>query len=584
MSTAKQPLAKQVLYVDVDDEITAIIDKMSSADAKVVALVLPKRAAVFQSVVNMKLLKRRADAAKKHIVLITSETGLMPLAGLAGVHVAPTLQSKPEIPLSSAVDDDDEEDDSELSHDDFDADDNAATPVGALAGAAPAAINRASVPDDEVIELDNTAPAKAAAAAKSGRTPAAAGAKPASKNRKLQVPNFLRFRKRLLLAGLALILLIVGWYFAFFVMPKATVTIKTNSTDINTRLAMTLNTSANDVDTDKLVVPAETKQEQKSNTQSVPATGQQNKGEKAVGNVTLTSSVCGTPSTPPDVPAGTGISTNGLTFLTQENASFTYAGIDNGCIRFRSGSVAIAAQKGGAQYNVSGAAFTVAGRSDVSGNGTASGGTDNNVKVVQQSDIDGAKQKLTSAQDQTAIKRQLQERLEDDGLYALPATFNASTPNITTSSNVDEEADNVTVTQAITYTMFGVKKDNLKKLVEASVEDKIDKSKQSIIDDGLAGARYSVETPSAGPQLKLDATLTATAGPKIDVNSLKQQIAGMKSGQVKDRVRTDAGVQDVQVKYSPFWVTKAPKADKITVQFEKSSGGTTQGTNGSQDN
>ena len=47
------PAAKQVIYVDVDDEITAIIDKMNSADAKVVALVLPKRASVFQSVVNM---------------------------------------------------------------------------------------------------------------------------------------------------------------------------------------------------------------------------------------------------------------------------------------------------------------------------------------------------------------------------------------------------------------------------------------------------------------------------------------------------------------------------------------------------
>src|SRR5579863_116795 len=92
---------KDVIYVDVDDEITGIIDKVASSNEKIVALVLPKRATVFQSIVNMKLLKRRADTAKKSIVLITSESGLMPLAGSVGVYVAKTLQSKPEIPDTS---------------------------------------------------------------------------------------------------------------------------------------------------------------------------------------------------------------------------------------------------------------------------------------------------------------------------------------------------------------------------------------------------------------------------------------------------------------------------------------------------
>src|SRR5580693_8910099 len=90
---------KDTIYIDIDDEITGIIDKLRNSKGKVVALVLPKRATVFQSVVNMKLLKRAADAEKKNAVLITSEAGLLPLAGIAGVHVAKTLTSKPEIPL-----------------------------------------------------------------------------------------------------------------------------------------------------------------------------------------------------------------------------------------------------------------------------------------------------------------------------------------------------------------------------------------------------------------------------------------------------------------------------------------------------
>ncbi|HSX53017.1 MAG TPA: hypothetical protein VLF90_01450, partial [Patescibacteria group bacterium] len=89
---------KSTIYIDVDDEITSIIEKVGDSKHKIVALVLPKRAAVLQSIVNMKLLKRTGDADKKRVVLITSEAGLLPLAGAVGLHVAKTLQSKPAIP------------------------------------------------------------------------------------------------------------------------------------------------------------------------------------------------------------------------------------------------------------------------------------------------------------------------------------------------------------------------------------------------------------------------------------------------------------------------------------------------------
>src|SRR5476649_36152 len=95
--------AKDTIYIDIDDEITAIIDKLHGSKAKVVAMVLPKRASVFQSIVNMKLLKRAADSGKKNLVLITAEAGLLPLAGAAGVHVAKTLTSKPEIPSAPSL-------------------------------------------------------------------------------------------------------------------------------------------------------------------------------------------------------------------------------------------------------------------------------------------------------------------------------------------------------------------------------------------------------------------------------------------------------------------------------------------------
>src|SRR3990167_9554996 len=87
---------KDVVYIDLDDEITSIIDKLENTKASVVALVLPKRASVLQSIVNMRLLKRASETTAKNVVLINSESAILPLAGAAGLPVAKNLQSKPD--------------------------------------------------------------------------------------------------------------------------------------------------------------------------------------------------------------------------------------------------------------------------------------------------------------------------------------------------------------------------------------------------------------------------------------------------------------------------------------------------------
>src|SRR5436190_21684876 len=101
--TAAPKSTKDTIYVDAEDDITAIIDKVEGAKNKVVDLVLPKRTAALQSIVNMRLLKRSSKNANKSVVLITTEQALVPLAGAAEIHVAKSLQSKPEIPVAPAA-------------------------------------------------------------------------------------------------------------------------------------------------------------------------------------------------------------------------------------------------------------------------------------------------------------------------------------------------------------------------------------------------------------------------------------------------------------------------------------------------
>jgi hypothetical protein len=163
---------KDTIYIDIDEEITGIIDKVRSSPGKIVALVLPKRASVLQSIVNMKLLKRSADEAKKNLVLITSEAGLLPLAGSVGLFVAKTPQSKPEIPTPPQLADDSEETIDETGAGEFSKAAAANRPVGELAAAGAIAddMETLELDDDEETALAASSPLAAAAPKKLRKT------------------------------------------------------------------------------------------------------------------------------------------------------------------------------------------------------------------------------------------------------------------------------------------------------------------------------------------------------------------------------------------------------------------------------
>lgn len=572
IQTASSVTGKETIYVDIDDEITSIIDKVGGSSSKVVALVLPKRATVLQSVVNMKLLKRTADNAKKNLVLVTSEAGLLPLAGSVGLHVATTPSSKPFIPPAPEGPSDEPEDIDEPfdivdgnnseAADDFDAAAAAAVPVGELAAAGtPSKIAPSSI--DEDLELDDETEAAPAAAL--------VAAKP-KKNKKLAVPNFDSFRTKLLLAAAVLAVLVVGWIFAFVVLPHATVTIHTDTSTIPSNLNLTLDTGTKTLNTDNNVVPAVAASEQKSYSQQAPATGQQNNGTKATGSVKLSQTVCAPNlgQQPSDIPTGSSVTSGGNTYITQEGGSYSLSKFPNGnCAQYSTNTISIAALKGGANYNTSSGA-TFSGPSGASGSGSAAGGTDNITKVVAQSDIDSAKSKI-SAQDTSGVKQLLTNDLQTKSLQAITTTFLAADPQVTTSAKAGDAADMVTVTEAITYNMLGVHTADLKKLVVANVTGQLDKGKQVILDDGVKNAKFSQQNPATTTNAAVAMQATSIAGPQINVAQLKTQIAGKKSGQIKDYIKQTPGVTNVDVKYSPFWVSSTPKkASKITVQLDKS--------------
>ncbi len=553
---------KDTIYIDVDDEITGIIDKVQGSGKKVVALVLPKRASAFQSIVNMKLLKRAADSADKNLALITTEAGLLPLAGVAGIHVAKTLNGKPEIPNAPKLAEDVEE---AVNENDALAEVTAATagdkPVGDLANkpSDADAVETLTLDEDKLPKESIDNPPKP----KSFEPPKDKGK--GKKNKKLKIPDFNRFRLLLIGGILLLILLIVFLFLAIKVLPKATITLNTTAQKFDSNLSLNLSTDATELDPDSFIVPAKLAQQKKTYSEQVATTGQKNNGNKASGSVSMSAGPC-SGTAPPDVPAGTGLSSNGQTYITQSSASFVASQQGVHCTWESSSPVTIIAQNPGSSYNGA-TSFSVAGRSDVSAsaNGNISGGTDKIVRSVNENDISSAKAKINT--NDPSVKKDMQDELKKDGYFVINATFNAGTPTTTTSSDVGDVADNVTVTETVTYTLFGVHKDDLKTLIDNDVNSQIDTSKQKIQDEGIDKASFNVANESStGAQVAMDAK--PIAGPDIDTASVKKNAEGKRAGEIKSNLEGNPGIKSVDVNLSPFWVSTAPKnTSKIKVKI-----------------
>lgn len=546
---------KEVVYIDVEDDITAIIDKMQLSKSKIVALVLPKRAAVLQSIVNMKLLRRMADTAKKNIVLISSDPALFPLAGIVGMYVAKTPQSKPFMPeppmvLGGAAD---QEKDIELDQ---------SAPIGALAAQ--------SLESEAAIEIDNDQ--DEALQDSKGATPENGNGKP---KKSQKVPNFERFRVKLFIGMAILILLVVAWYVMTQVMPKARVIITTDNTRVNVNLSLVAAPAAQEVSIDEGIIPAKVQEFRKSDTQKVPATGQKDIGTKATGTVSMTTQTdCINPVA--QVRSGSTISADNLNFITQEDAIFIPSDIEDGKCIWKTKKIEVTAQNAGDQYNLAARSYTVAGRSNVSATGSAmSGGTSNIVKVVTQADIDGARDKIIESSGNAAADI-LAQQLVDEGYVAIVDSLKAGNSLVTASPNADTQAEEVTVTVVVPYSMTGFRQSGLTQAVEASIKSQIDETKQNILDNGMADIVIRMtENSQTNGNVSASIQTVALAGVAQDEQRIKEGVVGKSRGEIQELLTAFPGIRAVEVEYSPFWVMSTTRdPQKITIVFQQEGDGT----------
>jgi len=546
---------KDVIYIDVDDDVTAIIGKIKKAKEKIVAVVPPKRAGTLQSAVNLRLLDRMAKADKKQLVLITNNPALIALAANSLIPVAKNLQSKPEIAEIAAIAIDDSDD----------IIDGADLPVGDHAGSLKVKdntrIGSAAVRSDVIDSIDvdedgAMTDIPVATAATYGATKAAKSPKS-----KVKIPNFDTFRKRLFIgigAGVLLIGLLI-WMFVF--APAATIVVTAATTPSPVSASVKLGgTAATDFKTG--VVKSISQTDKKDETISFDATGEKDIGTKATGTVKFTTNTISSLGT---IPAGTKLtSTSGATFTTDQAVTLTTGNANSGA------QTPITATDNGTTFN--GATGSMSG-SPSGVNATlvdaTANGTSKIAKVVSQADIDQASGQLIG-KSTDAEKKALIAKFKN-GEKVIDSSFTVDRAPAVSAPAVNAEATNgkATLTIATTYTIYAIATADLESYLNSSLNAQItDTKSQKIYDTGIKNVGLSNFTNEGGV-MTVAITATGQIGPKIDEAQIKDQVKGKIYGEVQSTLQSINGIQNVDVKFSYFWVRTVPNnTNKINIQFQ----------------
>lgn len=592
---------KDVIYIEPEEDITDIIAKVEGAKNKIVALVPPKKAGVFRSIVNIKLIIKSATGAGKTAVLVTTDPSIVKLAAATKMPVTKDLKSAPEIPEmneeideSETVDVDDEAEDL-LSEEAKEADaDEGKTAEEAEESAEKDSDREEDKKENEKEDSDESEEEseddvddkkadideKKAKDKKPAKKP---GNKLANSNNKI-----LRWigthPKADAGIGVGLIGLIILAIWAFGIAPAVTVTLKLETITGNFSENVTFTQTLTDEKIEEGKFYIEEKKSESKAEVEFEATGTKNVGDKATGTIKVTHYF------PLDedggkitVGNGTTFTNSGLTYVVTGGATISWDGdltaINSDCENSStagwkqkgcavSATVNVTASEPGAKYNISstssGWASSVAGL-DVISNNTMAGGTDKNATVVQQPDIDEAMKKI-STENESANKEKLKESLEGDQ-FAIDSSFKQTTSDPVSSPAIGEEVEagkKAKLTVTTTDTIFVMDKTKLIEFIEGKAK----------LQDGYK--IYEMNDPFIENFTKTDSGYVGklktsyVAGSTITENEVVDTIKGKGIGSAKrdlsDKFR---GIKTITIDTSVPWVTSVPgNTEKITVKID----------------
>lgn len=544
---------KDVIYIEPEDDITDIITKIENSKEKIVALVPPKKAGVFRSVVNIKLISKVGTTSEKTIVLVTTDPSIIKLAAATRIPVTKNLQTPPAIPTVDTEVEEVSEEDLVEEPDEIEEEE----------------IKETVAEDEEEAVEEEEKPAKKEKKAK----------KSAEKTGNPVIDWIKGHKKITIFSGIGIVVLIVFLVWAFGIAPAVTVTVGIKTDTNNFAENVTFVTNANDENAAEGKFYLQEKKIESVQEIKFDATGKKNNGEKASGEVEIYAYFPLNVKASTQVAKGTAFTISGLTFQATEDVVLSYNGegkaqcankdnseglVDYGC-RIN-GSIAVTASEPGSKYNIaaSSTGWDTVARVFPYSDKAMTGGTDDIVTVVEQSDIEKAKDQLKSTKEEEN-KQKLYDSV-DDNMLVIDSSFSQDTDTAVATPAAGEavkDGQQPVLKATTTASVFVIDK--------AKVEEFI-KEKAKLGDDQKV---YEIKDPYIENFVKGDAgyagrlKTTYAVGPKVTENDIVEMIKGKGIGDAQHDLKNINGVVSVSIDTSYPWVSAVPgDTNKITVNIE----------------
>jgi hypothetical protein len=621
----------KALYLEPDEEITSVVDRLKEIDDDEVAIVVPKRAGLLQSIVNLKLLRYQAEQQKKRISLVTTDKTGRNLASAVGLTVYQKLpegkvKGKKNLPTESAIKEPAEEIPIKFRRKppkdaakpgDPDADDinykkgakpeivtkevageeriditqdDDGQPVGVEDTKIQVESESAAFEDvkqvaDEADITDIEPEAEVAAAEpteaeapKQSKRKSAKAVLSSVKVPKVKLPKVNASKKvkdvrekaaaakpktKLpwkIIAAVVLVLLLAGGTAAAVVLPKATITVTPKSTPVTADVPMTFSASAPSVDTEANVVPAKPIEVTKTVSRQVTATGRNEGGEKASGDIVVVN----------DLPRNQSLvartrfqSPDGRVFRAQSSVVVPAGGQT---------TVRVVADEGGEAGNLAaGTKLTIPGLKSTDAvtakvDTALTGGTNSASTTITEADVDRAKNELAAQAAQEGVadaKSKLAVGYKIDPKVASTTVLNSSA-----NPDAGSTATKFTESGTVKVVYFTYQQQDFDKVLDPDLKAKVPAGSE-LTDQQTE--TFAVKQ-SSDNQLSGTMKIETAAVTDISKEEIKDQISGKSPEQAKAALRKDDQITDVTIKLFPFWVTSVPgSSKKIIIDFKSGS-------------
>ncbi len=569
----------KVIYLEPDEEITTVIDKLKRSKSPIVGIVAPRGAILLQSIVNLKLLKKEAERVKKEIALVTSDPVGQNLALRTGLTVYANVHDTEPLEGGKMPRPDDVIDAGEISKPDtggfqvhhYRGEPTQESPKEVFQSH-PVAETPPPKPDvpPPIFEKKDMAP-PSPLPAETPPPPANITKKTLSSPLKPSETFLSKHRtlmRRLIVIGVILAILIISGVFVIAsYFPKATINLTLASEQFDESIDVTVDKNITVADEANQKIPGRMIDSSQEGAKKFKATGKKDIGEKATGTMKIYNET----GVDRSFEAGTSLQAASSSLVFKSDKAFTVpkatATVDPSgrpVVNKGSVSVNVTADEPGEKYNLAATTYAISGYTKVYGEGSAmTGGSTKQVTILQQSDIDKAKSEYSAS---------LYEEAADDlknkagGAILLSKGIKNAITEAKSNIDVGEEATDFELNLKTKSTVMIFDQEPFTKLVSTLMAAKTPEGKELII-KGIDEYNMKVNsTDYVKGFMELNVTTDAPLVVKIDQAALKKQVLGKSKAEALSFISQNYEVESVDINVTSSWrANRLPKLENRIV-------------------